>query len=128
MPAVQMPPSNVPLMARDGSLSQPWRSFFLAVEEALGGYSSVGAQPADPTLTALAALNASAGLVAQTGADTFTKRTLQGAVGEIEITNGNGAASNPTIGLEDTAVTPGTYANPTSITVDAKGRITAISS
>jgi hypothetical protein len=40
-------------------------------------YSSPsGAQPADPTLTALAALSASPGLVEQTGADTFVKRPL----------------------------------------------------
>jgi hypothetical protein len=54
-------------------------------------------QPADGTLIALAALDASAGVLAQTGADTFAKRTLSGTANQITVTNGDGAAGNPTI-------------------------------
>jgi archaellum component FlaG (FlaF/FlaG flagellin family) len=50
----------------------------------------------DPTLVALAGLDTTAGFIAQTGADTFAKRTLQAGAG-ISITNPAGIAGDPTV-------------------------------
>lgn len=65
-------------------------------------------QPYDATLAALAALDAAAGMLVQTGADTFTKRTLTGTANQIAVANGDGVSGAPTISLPSAITAPGT--------------------
>ena len=81
---------------------------------------------ANPTLALandLAAVEAlsGTGLAVRTAADTWTNRTLSGTTGRIAVTNGNGVAGNPTIDLNASGVTTGTYAG---LTIDTYGRVT----
>lgn len=84
-------------------------------------------QAADATLTALAGLNATAGVVVQTAADTFTKRTLTETANEITITNPDGIAGNPIFALPSTIDLGGKTSleipNSAAPTVNADGEI-----
>lgn len=51
-------------------------------------------------IIALSALDATAGLLTQTASAAFTKRTLTGTASRIAITNGSGAAGNPTVDID----------------------------
>lgn len=123
---LQIPPIQVPFLGRDGNVSREWYNFLNAVVDRAGGILG-GLQPEDDTLTALAGLNATAGLVVETAADAFTKRSIAGVATRTVVTNASGAAGNPTVDLAPVAGVAGVHAAPTSITVDGFGRVTAIS-
>lgn len=125
MAVVQVPPNAVPFFAADGTVNLSWRKWFENVTERLGGYGG-GLQPQSNVLDGLAALNSSPGLLAQLDADSFTKRMLTAGAG-ITITNGSGAAGNPTVALTAIAGVAGVHVSPTSITINGYGQVTAIS-
>lgn len=73
-------------------------------------------QASDATLSALAGLDAAAGVLVQTGADTFAKRSLVAPAAGFTITNPEGTAGDPTFVLaNDLAGLEGLAANGFSV-------------
>jgi hypothetical protein len=73
-------------------------------DESAGAFVPVTYQPLDDTLTALAGLDATAGLVEQTGPDAFTKRAMGVAAGTSVLTRADGDGRYDATGTAAAAV------------------------
>lgn len=80
---------------------ETWRSPANARSD-LGLVIGTDVQAFDADLAALAALDATAGLLAKTGANAYARRTLGATANrKLVVANGDGVAGPPTVGLDD---------------------------
>jgi trimeric autotransporter adhesin len=82
-------------------------------------------QAQDTDLQAIADL-ATSGMLARTGSGTAATRTVTGTSSEIDVANGDGVSGDPTIGISDDAVLPGTGAVTMAIGTTAQRHATPV--
>lgn len=78
-----------------------------AARTAIGAVIGTDVEVWDADLDALASLAATAGMLSRTGAGAFAVRTLTGTADRITVTNGTGAAANPTFDVGTNVYTIG---------------------
>jgi hypothetical protein len=102
------------------------RGQLTAVGTATITLAGLGGQPLDATLTALAALNATAGLLEQTGTDTFTKRAIGVAASTSIPTRGDADTRYQAAGTYAPLASPAFTGTPTAPTAAAATNTTQI--
>ena len=83
--------------------NQAW-STITSTPTTLSGYGITDAQGLDSDLTALAGLSSN-GLIARTADGAAATRTITGTANQVIVTNGDGAAGNPTLSLPQSIAT-----------------------